>query len=343
VIVEDGILWLVTQDSGTGVEDPFAGLPEDYVHALEASYSLFRESVHIGQSICTCSAHDEDFVSLDEGKSLSGWQTKQKRTGLGRQLRTNREYQKMVSQERGRATTRFVNQVATFRRNLLAITRAFLADRLTLNEYRTQSSEAFSGIYYEAWQAGREASGLLTLQKRPRRPSREEESWFRSAVREELTFWNGFIDELAAGPKAFSKFSWEERLDMYVKTVWFMFYSARVSGLPDTVLLHWWPKRKKGRMCPGCEYMVKHSPYPRDLMPTVPRAGDTPCLMRCVHRVVARFVSPADVRRRRDELPAKESMIRSLRRFMGKKIKKYRGRTRDYNPWLGSTVWGELK
>ena len=183
------------------------------------------------------------------------------------------------------------------------------------------------------------------MQSKPKVPSREEEEWFRSAVREELSYWNNFLDDIQRDTTFTSKrFTIKDRIDMYIDTVWFMFQAGRLSGLPDTVLLHWYPKTKDTEMCPGCQFMVDNSPYPRDLMPTTPRAGDTPCLMKCVHRVVVRHVPLKEVVRRKKELPSKKVLRYELSKIMQGKRQKYKRRKeRAYNPWLGQTTWGELR
>lgn len=345
VIVEAGDLWIVCGDVGGGTDGPLVGFDADYREQLEARYGQYCLSIKAQQGCLTCRGVDLDLVSLDEGKSISAWRSSA-RKNYGQKIRTNPSYRRMITKEESLATRQFQAAVREFRKDLQSQVAFYLRGTHKMSTLRRATVEGFRQIYTRAWETGRRASGILKLQKKVRPPSREEEQWFRSAVREELTFWNNFLDELGRDKEFKTRaFSVPVRVDMYADTVWFMFQVARLSGLPDNVLLHWFPTQKRsGEMCPGCRFMVDHSPFPRDVMPTTPKAGDTPCLMRCVHKVVVRFVPPKQVEKRRLALPSKESMLRSLRGIMSGKVKKYkRKRNKQYNPWLGQTTWGELR
>jgi len=349
MIIEDGVFWDVTGCDCADVDDPFSGMEEEYVNALETAYSQYCLSVKSHQSICVMQNKDIDSVSIDDGlyesKSLGHWGSRPSRIKYGNRIRVSTRYRNLISTEHSQASKSFRKDVAAFQGQLKKLVHQFVSGSLDSKILRRKSTEAFTVVYTKAWEAGRRASGLYRLQKRPQVPSREEETKFRAAVREELTFWQSFLDDLIDDKKLVNKrFTVEERVEMYAKTVWFMFQLGRLSGMPDTVLLHWFPKRKRsGTMCPGCQYMVDNSPYPRDLMPTTPRAGDTPCLMRCVHKIIVRYVTPGAVKRRRKELPTKERMLNDLVKFMGKKVRKQKGRGKDYNPWIGSKTWGMIR
>lgn len=345
MIIEDGVFWYVPDDDGSGAVDPLAGIDRSYVSALEAAYGQYCHSVKIHQSILACHGQDLDDFVIAEGKSIGDWGGAPRRVSYGRKIRNNAHYRRIVKQESSSASREFHRKVSKFGDTLRSLVVDYQQDKRPMSQVRRVSAEAFKGIYTAAWEAGRKASGLLQIQKRPRRPTREEESWFRSAVREELSFWQSFLDELDGESFEEKNFTVGERVEMYVKTVWTMYHAGRLSGMPEAVLLHWYPKEKRsGKMCPGCVYMVKMSPFTRDNMPTTPRAGDTPCLMRCVHRVVVRHVTQAEVDKRRAEMPTKQEMLQDLRRIMrGKRVHKRRKISKSYNPWLGQTTWGELK
>lgn len=343
-VVEAGQLWVVVGDTGGGTEDPFYGFPEDYTAKLSRRLKQYCSSVSSAES--SIAYHNMDLDSariMDEGKSLSAWSGGARRRRLGVQIRANTGYKNLISREKSYATQGFAQVLQKFRTEVKGAVSRYLQGRLKLPVLQRQTADKFREVYAQAWAAGRRASGLFKLQKRAARPTREEEQWYRSAVREELSYWQNLLTELKKVEKQKGRVhSVDARLDMYVDAVWFMFQSGRVSGLPDTALLHWVPKKKKGIMCPGCAYMVAHSPFPRDVMPTVPRAGDTACLSRCVHKVVARFVTPGEVKKRAAELPSKQEMKKKLRGLMlSRKYK--RTRSKAWNPWLGQRAWGELR
>lgn len=343
MIIEQGPLWLVVDDDGSGAEDPLAGLPDDYRAQIELAYGRYCSCIEMHKSLHRCRGADLDYFSLDEGKSLGAFPEGPVRREYGRKLKANPSYRRLIGKEQSAASREFDKESSRFRERLMYYVDRYMRGDIKLDQLRRQTVEQFTTMYKRAWELGKAASGILR-QKRPRPASREEESWFRSAVREELKYWNAFLDELGKSTD-FSKrsFTIRERVSMYADTVGFMFNSARMSGLPDNVLLHWFPKEKKG-MCKGCEYIVKHSPFPRDVMPTTPKAGDTPCLMHCKHRVIARYVSPSEVDARRRILPSKQQMLRALGRIMGPKLRKYRRqKNKDYNPWIGAVSWGDLR
>ncbi len=339
-IVDSGIFWIVCGDSGGGAEGALAGVSG--AAELEARYLHFCQSAKVQLGCRCCRGEDNDILGLDEGKSISTWSSDERRRKIGGKLRVEPVYRKLLSREKGSARREYDAEVEKFSEKLQLLLADYLAGKADMPEVRRVSAEWFRQMYKNAWELGRKASGVFALTYRTKPPSREEEAWFRSAVREELSFWNAYLDDLEKDKRG--KFTIPQRVQMYADTVSFMQQAGRLSGLPDNVLLHWFPREKKGVMCPGCTFMVEHSPFPRDLMPTTPRAGDTPCLSHCVHRVVVRFVTQKDIQARRDVLPSKAEMVKTLKGIMAGKIKKYRRkRGKAYNPWLGSTTWGELK
>ncbi len=341
-IIESGVLWIVRDDPGGGSEGAFSGILDDSVRLLEQKYWQYCMSIKTQESFLIGRKVDLDLVTLDEGKSLSGWGGSPDRKSYGKKIKASPHYRKIIKQETGHASRKLQRRVRDFRAELHKLVSSYQGEKLSMKDLRNKSSDAFRKIYQEAWEAGRRASGLFKLQK-ANKPTKEEESWFRGAVREELSHWNNFLDEISRGKKM--SFPVSQRVDMYADSVLFMFHIGRISGMPDNVLLHWYPKeRKVGVMCPGCRFMVDNSPYPRDIMPTVPRAGDTPCLMRCVHKVVVRYVSPSEVSKRRDALGDKNNLRKRLIGRMKYRPKRKRGRGKAYDPWAGrKKKWGELR
>ena len=345
MIIEDGVFWFA-EGEGT-VLDPFHGLEESYVSALTSRYLGFCSSISCQESIYECRNHNLDEFMIDdnlyEGKSFGHWIGSLKNFFFGKKLRASTSYKRLVKKEHNLANSQFRLAVFKFKKRLEKLFDAYFKEEIDLQKLRLDSAKEFRAVYERAFEAGRRASGVRELKQKNVKVGRKEESWFRSAVREELQYWNAFLDKLEQRDEAAKKLV-KHRLEMYVQTVRFMYHSGRVSGLPDLVLLHWFPTQKKtGKMCPGCSYMVKNSPYPRDLMPTVPRAGDTSCLFRCIHKVVVRTATSSQIKERRNALPTKENMLRELQRLKGGVGKRPRKNSRAYNPWLGKSIWGLLK
>jgi hypothetical protein len=234
------------------------------------------------------------------------------------------EYKKFVQKEENDAAKQYAELELDFEKSLIKI-----LDRDSLSKLnQLRGSRLFDKYYRKAWELGRKSSG--TFYDTPIPITAKETKWFNNLVSTEAAFWQKFMSDSYNEKK--TKFDPALRLEMYVKNMQAVFNAGRLSGLPKNVLLFWYPEKKLGRMCPGCTYMVNHSPFTQRTMPTVPRGGDTPCLMRCVHKVIVRVVSEDVMLKRESELPGKDSMIADLKRFM-----KYRPirLSKEANPWNG--------
>jgi len=187
------------------------------------------------------------------------------------------------------------------------------AGTVTLADAQLRSAVAMRRLYERMRKIGRRASGLREL-KANEAVYREEEQWFRSAVREELGYWNTFLQEVANGrARNISK-----RVDAYIDAMRFMYEAARVQAMPDNTLLHWVGPRDE-RLCKGCAYLMEMSPFTKDNIPSVPRDGSTSCLTHCRHRIVVRVANDInEVVRRRQQLPRRDEMVRELKRRQGR-------------------------
>ena len=114
-----------------------------------------------------------------------------------------------------------------------------------------------------------------------------EKKWLASAVREEVTHLNRFLEDIKNDRL---RMPLRRRLEMYVDTLRGAYDAGRVIGTPKTTVIHWFT-RKDRKVCPGCQWMEEMSPFVKWSLPTTPRAGNTPCLSRCRCRVLMR---PAD-------------------------------------------------
>lgn len=342
MIEEIGVFWYPPNIEGS-IEEVFYGLEESSLQPILLEYDRYVRSIMCRESMLSCCGKDLDLYSIEEGKSVSGWSGSFDRRSLGKRIKNNSRYKNLLKKGKNVGSSQFSRLNSKFEKDLKRLLADYQNDKIDMKRFRRESSELFRKAYEDAWFYGRKSSGIYNVLKNPSKPKKEEERWFRGAVREELAFWNSFLDELEKDKDlSGKKFSVQERVEMYAETIRFMFNAGQLSGMPDTVLLHWYPKNKPN-MCPGCQYMVDNSPFTRETMPTTPKAGDTPCLYRCAHRVVVRHSTPTQVAKRIKQLPSKDKMLRDLRNIMGGKAKKNRKRSRDYNPWLGQSVWGLLK
>lgn|GEM_PF-1815168 len=345
-LIELDQLFLVLEDDpGIGdISDPFSGIGaqarEDIAPALEAYRRWEKDQLlswSIAESKAVGSVAYEPFSRGREFASIAA-----RRPSYAREIRY----------ELSSARKIFNRIQADLSAKLLRLTREFSDGEYTAAEYQRLSAEMLTDYYERAFNAGRKASGLPKFMPKQTQPTQWERSWFRSAVRQELAFWNNFVADLAAGrvqfapkdinvlprPPARPYFA-EERIGMFVKSLESMFDSARVTGLPENVLIYWsGPGLTDKRICAGCAYIVERQPFPKDLVPAVPRAGMTPCLTNCRHRLLVRKATSKEITQRKRALPKRASMVAGLEKIMKerrgggrRRLRKPRGALT--NPW----------
>jgi hypothetical protein len=238
-----------------------------------------------------------------------------------RQAATNAPREMKIAEENARGT-------------IAPLLRGWLAGNITYADLEEHSSFLWRLAYEQVHEIGRHASALERLHPDPQVLA-EEETWFRSAVREEMRYWQLAIrewrdrraaatrvrnrEERAQTVAAVDERGWQ-RFEAYVRALRFMFESSRILALPPDVLLYWMgpDKRKDPKdrgICEGCQYMMERSPFVKANIPAVPRDGQTPCLTNCRHKVVIRIGRVDEAARRFQELPARESMVRQLKRI----------------------------
>jgi hypothetical protein len=213
--------------------------------------------------------------------------------------------------------------------------RNWLGGATTFERLELESAKRWREAYERTREIGRTASGIERMHPEPA-ILHEEETWFRSAVREELRFWHLFLQEWKASLAAAEKIDEDEirekaidrvngrgweRFNAYLRALRFMYESARILALPDNTLIYWMgPKpvaqdpNEAGHICGGCTYMMERSPFPKNRLPAVPRDGSTACLTNCRHRIVVRLGrSLNEVADRARALPTREAMVQALR------------------------------
>jgi len=141
--------------------------------------------------------------------------------------------------------------------------------------------------------------------------SPDDVKWLRSAIAHEMRFLNGFMTAVDEGTW---KMPLPRRVRMYARTLEAFYDSARVIGLPATVMIHWTGENDE-RTCPGCKYLFEHSPYTKKTLPTVPRAGLTPCLTNCRDKLLIRQVESDAVISRTNASLTRGTHIKHLRRI----------------------------
>ncbi len=139
----------------------------------------------------------------------------------------------------------------------------------------------------------------------------DDEKWLRSAMAHEMQFLNGFMDAVTEGTW---KMPLDRRVRLYSRTLESFFDSARVIGLPATVVMHW-TGENDDRICPGCKYLFEHSPYTKKTLPTVPRSGLTQCLSNCRDRLLIRQTTSEAVISLTEQSLTRGTHIKQLRKL----------------------------
>jgi len=294
---EDMELYFIEDDPGVPpgrITDPFAGLDEGTAVAL-------------GRLL-----PPRDGIDIAEGKAIGGAQMaanvgardvalRQRYAGTLHGTTEQRRIMRLAAKNAMRALKPRIAETA---RLLARLMDRWTGGHITTGRMRNESATALRKAYEEARQVGRRASGLARMKSAgvPDRVQREEERWFRDAVREELGYWHRFLDEIRRGEVTERRLG--ERLEDYVRSIRFMFEAARVQAMPDNVLLHWvGPKKTDPNICEGCQLMMEWTPFTKETIPAVPRDGSTPCLSNCRHRIVVRVArNYNDVIRRKNQL-----------------------------------------
>ena len=137
----------------------------------------------------------------------------------------------------------------------------------------------------------------------------EEKRWLKTATNEELRYWKNLLKDLK--DRRVSGGRLRQRIRMYADTVRSIYDSARILATPARVLISWVDRGDK-KVCPSREYMRSKSPFTKQKLPTVPRAGQTRCLSNCRCRLVIKNVSYDEWEKRDKQLPKKETMLKAL-------------------------------
>ncbi len=177
---------------------------------------------------------------------------------------------------------------------------------------QTIMREAWRTVYLAGLRAGGipgsgkgPAGELVNIEKGP------ESKWLKGAMQHEMRFFNKFLAAVIAGT---TKMPIHKRIDMYVDALTSFYDSARVIGLPDTVLIYWAGPNDKVT-CVSCEYMFKNSPFTKLTLPTVPRSGMTACLTNCRDRLMIRQASQKRVREVETEGKTRARYLAALRKI----------------------------
>lgn len=252
----------------------------------------------------------------------------------------------IVAREKSAAESAFRRLKDDADQTIWKLVQEWLDGKIKFPDLATRTATAWRSIYEQVWFAGRRSSGLHQVGT-TEVADREEQDWFRNAVREELGYWNNFLSEMREEIEPDGtwdrKYSIRERFEMYLETLKFMYDAGRTLALPPDVLIYWaGPGVNDRNICEGCKYLVEHSPYTRETLPAVPRAS-TPCLTNCRHKLLVRRATTEQVIERDRALPFRLQMVEALERIFGEKrpLSRLGGKygAKAHNPWKATKGW----
>jgi hypothetical protein len=333
----DGIYWFARNDKGiSSIQETFSNLLDEVaLPRLIRDYDTWSLDMHL--------------CLLREGKAFG---SSKARTGtrdsiLLSRLKSSPNYQRNLETRRSQGKDAFNRLKEEARIELHGLLRRYWDAEISLADVRRDSADFFQHFYTKVWEAGRGASGL-DLYMPEALPTRAEAEWLKSAIREELTFWQSFMTEVEKGEAQFAdemdpmdltlrpparNYTVEERIDMYLAGLEGIYENGRVSAMPSNLLFYWFgPKPGERGICKGCTYIVERQPFTKDTLPAVPRTGSTPCLMNCRHKLVVRQASAKEVANREAALPSRETMVKQLS-SLKEHTPKYKVKGKLVNPW----------
>ena len=162
--------------------------------------------------------------------------------------------------------------------------------------------------HFTAFELGLRAAGLTNV-KKIMEDDPTTSKRVQSAIDAEMIYFERLLDELKDEEVRGSP---GKRAQRYAEAVFSSFNQARVMGMPSVSIIHW--HLESPDPCNDCKLIARFSPFTRETLPTVPRAGSTRCLDHCycsLEVVVADERKLGRIRAR--HLPRKEIMRRLKR------------------------------
>jgi len=146
--------------------------------------------------------------------------------------------------------------------------------RLPFGKVRSRIENKLRAAHTNAFEFGMRAAGLTGFVEPTNDPTIKKR--IDSALKEELKYLNKFLNQLEVGQ---ARGNPVRRIAAYAETVESSFEQGRIMAMPSVSIIHW--HLESDDPCPDCVLISRHSPFTRETLPTVPRAGLTRCLNHC--------------------------------------------------------------
>jgi len=142
-------------------------------------------------------------------------------------------------------------------------------------DFETNARILVRNAHERAFELGLRAAGL-TNPKKMIEDDKTLANRMEALIDGELVYFDKMMDEMRGGSLRGGP---SIRAARYVEAVYSSFNQGRVAGMPSVSLIHW--HLESDKPCNDCKLIARFSPFTRDNLPTVPKAGMTRCLNNC--------------------------------------------------------------
>ncbi len=264
MIYEDGIFVFVENDPGVleGQEtNAFSGLSELVTTPFLENFNNWQENVLTERLLLNVSCDhlfESKLILLGESKTFGTNKAVDSGNVRLRDVEVNTnstlatDFTKRLKNQSTVARKQFNELTKKAKNDLQELVDLWQDDQLTFRQLQVDSAQTFRDVYEDVWNLGRKASAVAFASGDPG-ATPEETRWFRTAIREEMGFWQNFLLELRdhfKGKRLLPRFTPNQRIEMYVKSLESMYDSARALALPSNLLFYWiGPKRDDPTTC----------------------------------------------------------------------------------------------
>jgi hypothetical protein len=261
-------------------------------------------------------------TQLDEGKAIGSARARDLK--LAHDLTYRRDYHTSLYAKRRKightvASKKLIEIQTRTERQLLSHLSGFRRGKIDEDQFRSRAVATMREAWKDSFIAGIRASGFkgqsagkgkITMKLMER-----DHRWLKGAAKHEMRFLNRFIRDVVGGE---GKLSYPVRAKMYVESLRAFFESARVLAMPNRMVIHW-IKVPDHRVCEGCAYLARMSPFTKHTLPCTPRAGLCSCISRCRCRLLIRRATETEVRLVESKQLTRRQHLRNLRRIKQRK------------------------
>lgn len=189
---------------------------------------------------------------------------------------------------------------------------------VSFDRFKKEANSIFRDAYHRSYLLGFRSAGTETFTRQGiSQLSREDERFIRSAIRQEMVYFNNFLGDMR---KRRGRMPYPKRLKMYTESFYNMYMNGRVMATPGDHVIHW-VSRLDENTCMGCHWLSERSPFTRDRLPSSPRSGYTPCLSNCRCKLYMRRASLKERRSIGQRQVSIEYALKQLRKIKERQIK----------------------